>query len=591
MTYKWIYILISGLSLTSSVVSQERFPALSPLLRETQLVATGTDTLFELGDRFLLRQNFSIRLDSLILVEGKDYRVDYSHGLVRFFNPPDSGQYLTIQYHRLPVFLNRSYHHWQAQDSMETTQDTLSMEPVISRQGGRSSDPPDLLSRSGSIFRGVRLGTDQGMRLQSGLRLQVSGKIASNIDILGSLTDQNTPIQPEGNTQTLQEIDKVFVEIRTPGLKATLGDYAFMVSGTEFGSYERKLQGVMGRAENEHGHITVSAAASKGSFTTNTFLGRESNQGPYQLTGPQGRREIIVLAGTEKVWIDGERMVRGEENDYTIEYANGQVIFTRHRLISDDSRITVDFEYSDQEFQKELYGGEGELSLWNDRFKIRASFLREADDGENPLDFPLTEENRRILEQAGDVADSAVTSGAVFVGENQGFYTVVDTGGTLHYHYVGVNEGEYDVRFSYVGEGQGSYSLQGYGVFLYEGEGKGDYDPLRYLPVAKRHQVANFASTLQIAKGVVVEGEVAVSDIDENRYSNRDDKDNVDMAYGGRFRMESQPLRLGGWNLGEIDIRSALRAVGDRFRPVGRMTEIEHGRKWGIEEGVVWGED
>ena len=51
----------------------------------------------------------------------------------------------------------------------------------------------------------------------------MTGKLSRDIDITAALTDENTPIQPEGNTQNLQEIDKVFVELRTPHVTTTFG--------------------------------------------------------------------------------------------------------------------------------------------------------------------------------------------------------------------------------------------------------------------------------------------------------------------------------------------------------------------------------
>ena len=47
-------------------------------------------------------------------------------------------------------------------------------------------------------------------------------------------------------------------------------------------------------------------------------------QGPYQLTGLNGERDIIVLAGTEKVFLDGIEMIRGENNDYNTSYRDGR---------------------------------------------------------------------------------------------------------------------------------------------------------------------------------------------------------------------------------------------------------------------------
>jgi len=558
---------------------------------ETQFTSTGRDTVYGLPHRFLISGTVRLIFEDRLLTEGIDYEVNLLRGEIHFSHPPDSGGTFIVTYRRLPVHLQLQYRHFTSLDTILKGEKAI---PAVSQtrpaSKKKSLDYGEELQRSGSIFRGVSLGTNQGMRLQSGLRLQLSGNIAPMVEVVASLTDQNTPIQPEGNTQTLQEIDKVFVKIKAPGFRATLGDYVFDVSGSDFGSYSRKLQGIMSTGESSFGSVTLSAAASKGEFTTNNFMGQEGSQGPYQLTGSRGQREIIVLAGTERVWIDGEPMIRGEENDYTIEYGNGQMTFTRNRLITGDSRITVDFEYSDQKFQKEIYGAVGELRLWKDRIKLRTSFLREADDKENPLDIILTDEYRQILEMAGDDPDSAMASGAKYMGEDQGSYERVDTTGIVYYRYVGAYHGDYAVRFSYLGHGQGDYNFQGYGIYRYEGPGKGSYLPVIYIPVAVSHQVADFATSIDLGKGLHIEGEIGISDRDLNRYSSLDDGDNIDIAYSSQFRMDRQNIRISGKGLGEMSFKGSVRSVGENFRSMGRMTEVEHGRKWGVEEGVSWGE-
>ena len=580
-------LLILSFSLHAQTDSHD--PSCRHLIRMTD-----GDSLLHLSDRFIIPSTFIIQANHT-QVDTAAYQLNALTGTLRWIHPPDSGVVLDIRYRRMLISLPLAYRHFTESDSAQIQiSDSSEVMPVYmtrTRSSDRFSDDGlSELRRSGSIFRGVTVGTNQGMRLQSGLRLQVSGLIAPGVDVTAALTDQNTPIQPEGNTQTLQEIDKVFVDIKAKSLKATLGDFIFDTGPSGFGTYSRKLQGVMGSAESRFGDITLIGAASKGQFTTNHFQGEESNQGPYQLTGRQEQYDIIVLAGTERVWVDGERMVRGEDNDYVIEYGTGQITFTRNRLITSDSRITVDFEYSDLQFQKSIYGVVGKIDGWNERFRFRASFLHESDDRENPLDIPLTDDYKQILELAGDNPDSAAASGARFVGEGKGNYQLVDTDGESYYQYVGSGEGDTVLRFSYTGEGQGDYSFQGYGIYQYEGPGQGSYIPAISLPMARRQQVASFQSELEMVHGVSVSGEMSLSDLDQNLYSQKDDDDNTDQAFQGEIRMNPRLLQFGQIRLGELEMSGSMRKVGERYRPVGRMADVEYGRKWGTEEGVFWGE-
>jgi hypothetical protein len=72
------------------------------------------------------------------------------------------------------------------------------------------ADVQSTLQTSGSIMRGVQIGTNRDFSLNSGLNVELSGKLTEDVEIVAALTDEATPIQPEGNTQTLNEIDKVF---------------------------------------------------------------------------------------------------------------------------------------------------------------------------------------------------------------------------------------------------------------------------------------------------------------------------------------------------------------------------------------------
>ncbi|MBK7868733.1 MAG: hypothetical protein IPJ75_18020 [Ignavibacteriales bacterium] len=103
------------------------------------------------------------------------------------------------------------------------------------------------MQKSGTLVRGFSFGTNKDLSLQSGLKLQLNGKLTDNIELVAALSDENTPIQPEGNTERLDEIDKVFIQITHPNAKAVFGDYDLFSNRGEFGKLNRKLQGFMGR--------------------------------------------------------------------------------------------------------------------------------------------------------------------------------------------------------------------------------------------------------------------------------------------------------------------------------------------------------
>ena len=60
----------------------------------------------------------------------------------------------------------------------------------------------------------------------------------------------------------------------------------------------------------------VAVAGSRGKFNRVNFNGQDGVQGPYVLLGENGEKDIVVHAGTEKVFLDGVEMIRGEINDY-----------------------------------------------------------------------------------------------------------------------------------------------------------------------------------------------------------------------------------------------------------------------------------
>ena len=554
--------------------------------KEITLIADSLILSFPLHDSLLIPYSEKVWIDSVLLKNEHDYSLDYLTGTLNFKKPPADKSLIKIQYKIFPFSLKTEYSHREiilakpenekSHDSANSTENSQPQPKQVSRDIIGSQ-----LRKSGSIIRGISVGSNQNLQVDSGLRMQISGQLTDNVEVVASLTDQNTPIQPEGNTQTLQEIDKVFVKIKGPNLQATLGDYNLDLQGSEFTRYSRKLEGIMGQADFQNYSVTLSAAVSRGQFTTHEFLGQEGNQGPYQLQGTDGQINIIVLAGTERVWVDGGRMARGENYDYVIDYGNGQITFTRHRLITSDSRITVDFQFSAESFQRDFFAARGQYKLFGDKVKFGATFIRESDDKDSPLNLELDEERLAILEAAGD--SLAVVPGWRSVGQDSGVYIMDSTGIFI---YVGPGLGDHIVSFSFFGENQGDYRNIGLGRFEFAGESRGSYKPFIILPKAQRHEIAGLNLELSPTPFFNIKSELAVSDFDGNIYSARDNATNQGSAYSVSLNFQPENIILGGKNLGRLSFSGKLRNKAENFRDIDRTTIAEFNRRWNISNSV-----
>ncbi len=572
----WVILLVGP-----TIIAAQQMTSYSLFERTLILSIDTLETTFSLPDSFLLKNSERITLDSTLLVAGRDYQIDARYGKITFHRRWLTGQKVRVYYQFLPISLKPRYF-FREPNYQNLTDQTIPAVPQAAVRPRQPAAAAASLSQNGSIVRGISIGSNQGLKLESGLRMEIAGKIADKVEVVAALTDQNTPIQPEGNTQTLQEIDKVFVQLKSDRFQSTLGDYYFSLEGTEFSPYNRKLQGVMGMADFGTTQVTLSAAVSRGKFTSNFFLGQEGNQGPFQLKGDRGQIDIIVLAGTEKVWVDGQLMTRGEDNDYIIEYSNGQLTFTRRRLITGDSRITVDFQFSDQKFQRSLYGANVQSRGFNDKLALNLRLLSEVDNKDNPLDYTLTQENRRRLQLAGDNLDSAVVAGANYLGPGKGNYVAVDSAGVRFYRYVGTEAGDYNVAFEYVGSGKGSYRMIGYANYLYVGPGQGTYLPVIFLTPAQRHDLVDVEMAYTPRPNWQLKTELALSRRDENLFSNRDDRDNNGLAVNARLGLKQQVIRLLDHPLGKIDFSGSYRRVQPDFQFLDRTEEVEKNRKWNL---------
>ncbi len=520
--------------------------------RRTRRVVMDRDTV-QLDSVSIAPGSLSLWLDST-LVDPALYRLDPWRALL-IRRPGAPADTLTARYRSMPLLLGGPYRHKDPDRLLNTSADRA--DPFKYVPGKGSEDPLGIqgLNKSGSISRGVLFGNNQDLSVNSALNLELSGKLTDRINVLASVTDNNIPIQAGGNTAELQDFDRVFIKLFDERQELVAGDFVIERPKSHFLTYYKKTKGIgystlLGRNPRDttslaaRGALSFSAAISKGKFSRNVIQGVEGVQGPYRLSASDGGLFIIVLSGTERVFIDGVQLARGQENDYVIDYNTAEVTFTAKRLITKDRRIVVEFQYSDKNYARSLVRLSNEWTLG--RTALYADVYTEQDSKNQSLQQTLSDEDKLVLTEAGDDPLAAATPGVDSVGYNadEVLYAKRDSLGydPVFVHSNNADSALYRVSFSSVGPGNGDYIQEQFTpngrVFKWLGPDttngeivhRGDYAPVRVLIPPRAQQVIEVGAVHRFTDRVKAWGNVAWSNDDKNTFSSVDDADNTGAA-------------------------------------------------------------
>ena len=122
--------------------------------------------------------------------------------------------------------------------------------------------------------------------------------------------------------------------------------------------------------------------STRGRYMSKDIIGVDGVQGPYRLRSNQGSKDISIISASEKVWVDGELMIRGANYDYVIDYSLAEITFTAKRLIHSDIDIFVEYEYVDGQYSQNIISGLYSSSI-SKNFKLIAGVIREGDKTDN----------------------------------------------------------------------------------------------------------------------------------------------------------------------------------------------------------------
>ncbi len=460
------------------------------------------------------------------------------------------------------------------------------------------------IEKYGAITRGVSFGNRQSVFVNSTLNLQMNGQVADNLHVAAVITDQNIPYQPEGNTQQIRDFDNVYIKLYNDNIAITAGDILLNNHARRdyFLKYNKNVQGLQAEYENTNGSwktmTSISGAVSKGKFASTLLQSIEGLNGPYKLRGPNGERFIIVLADSERVFLDGKLMERGFDRDYIIDYNLGEIIFNNHVIITQFSRIRVDFEYAEQVYSRSNISVS--QTLEKDNVRIYSGFYRERDNPNSNFGFTPDEKDLNQLRLIGDQADQALIGGidSISFDENRILYRKADTvdldGNPQQIFVNSTNPDEalFAATFSDVGIGNGDYQLventSNGRVYQWvapqNGISQGRYRPGVFVPLPNSRQLFNLGTEVKLNSYERVFSEGAFSNTDLNLFSSLDDSNNSGLGYYGGIKSEGRESFIPNYNWSsslEVEYDSRNFSFIDRYRA------IEFDRNWDLRVDTI----
>ncbi len=554
-------------------------------------------------ENYIKIDSFSIIPNSISIaqVSSDDYIADNVNGAIIWIHKPAFDS-VDVEYRIFPIKLNAVRRHLD----YELYRYNFIAEPQSNFNLSENESENPLfdfgnLNSFGSIGRGISFGNNQDAIVNSNMNLQLTGIIGDSIELSAAISDNNLPVQPDGNTRNIRDFDRIFFQLKKKDWKLNFGDIELLQNQLKYIRFNKRIQGLSFSANSKisksiKNSILLSGAVAKGKYVKNIITPVEGIQGPYKLRGNNNEYYFIILAGSERVYIDGELLQRGENQDYTIDYNTAEIKFTPKRQITKDVRIQVEFEYSDRNYLNAQYFINDKITF-NDKLELNFGFYNNSDSKNTSIDQVLDSRQKIFLAGIGDSIQNAFTQNAYrdSLGLGKILYKKIDTfyNNTHDSIFVFSNNDSdilYNLSFTYVGPGKGNYKqiLNGVNGRIYQWqqpgankEMNGDWEPVSFLVTPKRQRIYSLGIDYKISNRSSLKSELSLSDYDINLFSNLDKKNNKGIAGNFSFKniIPSLNIFLSSCSL---ENKLSFEYVQRQFKPVERLRDIEFLRNWSL---------
>ena len=533
------------------------------------------DTVYYDSQKSKINLSQQFIIESSLIIQGEKYIIipEYLNLINGYLivNDTTSSQQLIIKYEYLTKGLPKTVGaKWK---------DLAYLDKIILPQGSNKSEKEsklkfgnDRIFSSGSVFRNLSISPLSGSEFSGGLQMQLSGELLDGILVNGVLTDQNIPIEPDGTTQNIEDLDNVYINIVHDNFQLNAGDIIY-----ENKNLNRKLVGIKNSFEINDISGTSVYANSKGTFKYLEFKGRDGDQGPYVLIGDSNSKEIMILSGSERVWVNGKELIRGTNRDYIIDYSIGEITFTPKVIIDFDTDISIEYQYSDNIYKKTFLGGEIKKNFGNN-FIGFGIYNEDDQDPYNTISTviidSLSTNNKGNIKINTAIKDSA------------GDYLLYDDTFIYQPDMAVDNYNRYDVTFHYDSNGSYIRKITSLGDIYYEyipdnerGSLTNFYSPYRFLRSPKKHQFGFVDYRYKLNDKINISGNYSASIFDKNKYSNN----NLSIGNSYVFSAEMHSINIGDGVL-KLKFKNWDRDLN--YRSLSRENDILFTRFWNLDSSI-----
>tara|TARA_B100001250_G_scaffold409562_1_gene434139 strand:- start:6243 stop:9500 length:3258 start_codon:yes stop_codon:yes gene_type:complete len=532
---------------------------------------------YKLKNKLIIRSSLKVRNNDILI---NPIHVDSINGLI-YLAQEDFKSYLIAEYNYLKnIFPLQVGPLWKSLP-------LISGNEIIINEKKQSLENTSIYNQdffsSGSFNRELNFSPQGGSDFSGGFQMQFNGKLSNDINVQGVITDQSIPFQPEGTTRKLEELDKVYINIVHPNFSFNIGDVNYQKNIGDQLSISRKLTGMKNKFSINKWEGKSIFANSQGKYNRKEEKGRDGVQGPYYLISKDGNKNIIILSGTEEVWLDGKKLIRGHNNDYVIDYSMAEVNFTANHLIHSDSDILFKYEYSDFNYNQS-FNGTSIKKKYNGESQFEIGFFRELDNISkdsssnelksifsnlklNKIQFStVVIDPNGDYKKNGDVfiyspnesADSLIKYSVLFeYNENGNYKKKVSINGRIYYEYISLNDKE---------------PFEDY------------YSPFRILSSPKSHNYGFIKNNFKLNNFLNIDSYFTGSEFDKNiLYIGNGTKD-----YGFSYNIKSflDPFTIGFLNLEFFYIDQKR---SQNYQELGSKNEIRQKRFWNLDSNIIKG--